>query len=153
MTRHVRLFAASLSALVFVAACGRGPEVEARPEEPTVEPAAPGEETTAMIPASAPVYTGVWAADASWCGVAPGSADPSPIAFAEGEFIGYENRCRVAEEREGTEGGYQLDLYCESEGAEYQETIEVDVDGSMLRMRRDGLDELLFFRCEEDNAE
>ena len=51
------------------------------------------EEVAPYIEPDAPAFVGVWSADAEWCGGIPGSADPSPIAFTEGEFIGYENIC------------------------------------------------------------
>ncbi|MGE0409234.1 MAG: hypothetical protein AB7P23_08225 [Amphiplicatus sp.] len=143
----VRTAAFALFALLV--ACDRRPAIEDQPIEPAVEPAAPGEETAPLIPEEAPVYYGVWAREAKDCGVAPGSADPAPVAFAEGEFVGYENRCRVGKVEEGTEGGYQLELFCMAEGVETVEEVELDVDGEMLRMRWGDAPETTFMRCKE----
>lgn len=136
-------------ALLALAACDNEPDIE----DQSIEPAAPGEETLPIESPSEPVYVGVWAADEDWCGVAPGTVDPSPIAISENEFIGYENRCRLGDVQEGTEGGYQIALVCEGEGVEYTETVDLDVDGEMLRMTREGGVETLFVRCEGEDQE
>lgn len=140
--------ALAVSALA-LAACGNGDRnIENQPIEPTVEPAPQGAESEPMTPADTPVYYGVWAADPDLCGVPPGSADPSPIAFTEGEFIGEGRRCRIRGAQEGTEGGYRLDLVCDGEAAE---TVDVDVDGNMLRLRGETGAETAYSRCEEDD--
>ena len=146
--KAIRTALAAASALA-LAACGDGNRnIENQPIEPTVEPAPQGAETSPMTPADTPVYYGVWAADPELCALAPGAADPSPIAFAEGEFIGDGRRCRIAEAEEGTEGGYLLDLVCDGEAAE---TIEVDVDGKMLRLTREDGAETAYSRCAKDD--
>jgi hypothetical protein len=133
-----------------VAACDRGElNIEDQPNEPVIEPAAPGEEIPPQTPPAAPVYYGVWASDEDHCDIAPASAVPSPIAFAEGEFIGYENRCRIGEATEGTDGGYQLTLVCMAEGVETVETLDVDVDGEMMRLKWKNGGEAAFVRCKE----
>lgn len=150
---HRRIFAAA-SAVAAIAACGEGePDISEQPIEPTVEPAAPGAETAPLTPPSAPVYVGVWSIDSELCGVAAASAVPGPIAITESEFLGYENRCSIAHAQEGTEGGYKLTLSCRSEGVEYQETIDVDVDGEMLRLRREDAPETAFVRCPDEDGE
>ncbi len=129
-------------------ACDRRPKTET--DEPVIEPAAPGEDVAPQKPATAPVYYGVWAAKEDLCDIAPGSADPSPIAFAEGEFVGYENRCHIGEVQEGTEGGYRLSLVCVSEGVEAVQTLDVDVDGETLRLKWQNGGEATFVRCKEE---
>lgn len=153
-TRIVRLrFVTLVGACALVVACDDKEAVTyAAPIEPTVEPSAPAEETVPMVPAAAPVYVGVWAAKPEWCANAPGSAEEAPIAITEAEFLGYENRCMIGDGQEGTEGGYQIALSCQAEGVEYQEIIEVDVDGEMLRLKREGLDETVFVRCPGQGA-
>lgn len=142
-------------AFALLAACGDAEEraVREAPVEPTVEPAAPAEDAAPMIPPAAPVYVGVWAAEADWCENAPGSGENAPIAITEGEFLGYENRCLIGQVEEGTEGGYLVALACESEGVERTEVLELDVDGEMLRMKREGADdETVFVRCPEEGV-
>lgn len=132
-----------------LSACdGGGPDARNQPLEPAVDPdSADGERPAA----DEPVYLGIWAANPSLCGIAPGSADPSPVAFTADAFIGYENRCRIANAQEGTEGGYRLDLLCEGEGAPYAETVDVDVGGDMLRLSRADGEETVFIRCPADD--
>ncbi|MEQ8178690.1 MAG: hypothetical protein RIC52_06215 [Amphiplicatus sp.] len=142
-----------LGAAALLAACGDDDAVTyGAPVEPTVEPAAPAEETAPMVPAEAPVYVGVWAAKPEWCANAPGSGEEAPIAITEAEFLGYENRCLIGDGQEGTEGGYQIALSCQAEGVEYQEVVEVDVDGETLRLKREGVDETVFVRCPDEGA-
>jgi len=149
--KAIRTALAAASALA-LAACGDGNRnIENQPIEPTVEPAPPGAETSPMTPADTPVYYGVWAADPELCALAPGAADPSPIAFSEGEFVAYGRRCRIAEAAEGTEGGYQLDILCRGGGPETAETVEVDVDGNMLRLRGEDGAETAYSRCAKDD--
>jgi hypothetical protein len=146
---RARLIAAA--GLAFLTACDRGePRIENQPNEPTIEPAAPGDEVAPQRPPTAPAYYGEWAADAEWCDSAAGSSERSPIAFTETEFVGYENRCHIGEAREGTDGGYQLALVCMAEGVETVEVLEVDVDGEMLRLKWQGGAESVFVRCKED---
>lgn len=146
--------AALAASALALAACGNGNRnIETQPIEPTVEPAPPGAESEPMIPADTPVYYGVWAADPDLCGVPPGSADPSPIAFSEGEFVAYGRRCRIAEAEEGAEGGYRLDILCRGGGPETAETVDVDVDGNMLRVTREDGAETAYSRCEGDERE
>jgi hypothetical protein len=148
-TRRIRtiVMACMIGPLV---ACGpdNPPSPEDVPLEPAVEPAAPGAEISPLTPPDAPVYVGVWAADRSWCDIRPGSADPSPIAITAEEFLGYENRCRIGDIVEGTDGGYALSLVCQAEGVEYDETVEVDVGGDMLTLTRPGAEPSVFLRCE-----
>ena len=145
-----RLIALFAVAALTLGACGREePEIEDQPLEPAAEDLDIAEGVAPTEPMAEPAYYGVWAADADWCDIAPGSADPSPIAFTESEFVGYENRCRVGYAEEGTEGGWRLELVCMGEGVEYTDVVEVDVDGEMLRMRREGAEEAVFVRCEE----
>ncbi len=134
----------SVSLLLLAAACG---EREAKaPEEPKA-PAPEADIDEGPTVTLAPLYIGVWAAEEDWCGVEPGSADPSPIEFTEDELIGYENRCSIESVEEGTEGGYQLVLSCTGEGVTSSETAEVDVDGDTLSMRRNGGEATTFVRC------
>lgn len=150
-TRSARLrFLPLAGACALLAACGDADDATyAAPVEPTVEPSAPAEETAPMVPAAAPVYVGVWAANPAWCASAPGAGEEAPIAITEAEFLGYENRCMIGDGQEGTEGGYQLALSCQADGVERQEIIEVDVDGETLRLKREGADETVFVRCPE----
>ncbi|MEL7490786.1 MAG: hypothetical protein AAGJ73_08700 [Pseudomonadota bacterium] len=136
------LVAAALAALI---ACSQSdePAIEAQSDEPTL----PAIETEPLSEPDAPVYVGVWAAQGDWCDIAPGSADPSPIAFTEGEFIGYENLCRIGYAEEGTEGGWRMEFICESEGVEYTDVVDLDVDGEMLRLTRADAPETVFVRC------
>ena len=142
-----RILAAANAALL--AACGSdeaAPDIDEQPAEPILPAEA---ETVAPIEApDAPAYIGVWALSADVCDAAPGSADPSPIALTEGEFIGYENFCRIGYAEEGTEGGWRLELICDAEGVEYMELAEVDVDGEMLRLKRGDAPETALVRCE-----
>jgi len=137
-----------LPVLLFVmtGACSKSddPKIEDQPAEPVL----PSIETAPLAEPNAPAYVGVWAAGKDWCGVAPGSADPSPIAFTEGEFIGYENLCRIGYAEEGAQGGWRMELICESEGVEYTDVVELDVDEEMLRLVRADAPETTFVRCE-----
>lgn len=133
-----------LAAFALAACTGRGPDISEQPLEPTLQPSAPAEGT-------APVYVGLWAGEAGWCENAPGSGERASVSFTESEFLGYENRCLISQSAEGTEGGYRLVLSCLAEGVERQETVDIDVDGTMLRMRRDGADETVFVRCPPDS--
>lgn len=140
----------AVAALALVGACDNdAPRIEEQPNEPAIEPAAPGEEVSPQTPLAAPAYYGVWATEEDHCDIPPASAVPSPIAFAEGEFVGYENRCRIGEAKEGTDGGYQLALVCMAEGVETVETLDVDVDGEMMRLKWKNGGEAVFVRCEE----
>ena len=134
------LAVAALAAML--AGCGREAAPEAMDAEPDVVVGAempPGEDVAPIERSGEPIYVGVWASDEALCALTPGSADPSPLAITEAEFIGYENRCRVAGADEGTEGGFLIELVCEAEGVEYTETVEIDVDaGSMSMSRADG---------------
>jgi hypothetical protein len=135
----------TLAAAACLVSCSRESEIDRQPIEPEAEAfeRAPGV-------AQPPFYVGVWAVHPSVCAFAPGSADPSPIALTEREFLGYESRCRVAEAQEGTEGGWRLSLVCASDGIERVETLELDVDGAMLRVRRQDGPEAALVRCEEE---
>lgn len=141
----------ALAAAVFLFACSKQDEIDEQSIEPDAEALRPGDDVAPMKGADAPFYAGVWAVDPSLCAISPGSGDPAPIAITETEFIGYENRCRVADAVEGTEGGFSLSLVCLAEGVENVETIEVDVDGEMLRLKREGAPETAFVRCPEGN--
>ncbi|MBB5518161.1 hypothetical protein [Amphiplicatus metriothermophilus] len=142
--------ALALAAGASLSACDGEPDARNQPLEPAVEPG-PGAQDGERPTAHQPVYIGVWAAEPALCGVAPGSADPSPVAFTADAFIGYENRCRIANAQEGTEGGYRLDLLCEGEAAPYAETVDVDVGGDMLRLSRADGQETVFVRCPADD--
>lgn len=136
----------AMLALIAAAACSKSDEPKI--EDQSDEPVLPSIETAPLIEPDAPAYVGVWAAEKDWCSIAPGAADPSPIALTEGEFIGYENLCRIGYAEEGTEGGWRMELICQSEGVEYTEVVDLDVDGEMLRLTRNGAAEALFTRCE-----
>lgn len=144
-----RIAAVSLAAALVLSACGGAREIGKQSAEPDAEALTPGDEVPPMRRADAPFYVGVWAVDPAVCALAPGSAVPSPIAITAREFLGYENRCRIAGAQEGTEGGWRLALVCRAAGVETQETIEVDVDGAMLRLRR-GANETAYVRCKEE---
>jgi len=146
MGRKTHIIAA-VAALVGLAACGKSDDSSI--EDQPLEPILPAEETKPISEPNAPAYVGVWSADPEWCASAPGSADPGPVAFTEGEFIGFENICRIGYAAEGTDGGWRLEMICESEGIEYTDVVEVDVDGEILRMRREDQDETIFTRCIE----
>lgn len=148
--RTMRCIGLAAAAMLF-AACDRGaPNIQDQPNEPVIEPAAPGEEVAPQKPPAAPVYYGEWAAEAEWCDAAAGSSERSPIAFTETEFVGYENRCQIGDAQEGTDGGYQLALVCRAEGIETVETIDADVDGEMLRLKWQSGGEAVFVRCKGD---
>lgn len=149
-TTRSRLGLAAAAIAILIAGCDRGePNIQDQPNEPVIEPAAPGEEVAPQKPSTAPVYYGEWAAEAERCDVAAGSSERSPIAFTETEFVGYENRCQIGEAQEGTEGGYQLALVCTAEGVETVETLDVDVDGEMLKLKWQNGGEAVFVRCKE----
>ncbi len=135
------------AAALLISACTEQSKIDQQSIEPDAEALAPGDDVPPMTPRTAPFYVGVWAVDPALCSIAPGSGDPAPIAITENEFVGYENRCRVAEAQEGTEAGWRLSLVCMAEGVEYVETIDVDVDGDMLRLRRENAPETAFVRC------
>lgn len=101
-----------------------------------------------MTPPTAPLFVGVWAAEQEWCEIAPGSGDPAPIAITENEFIGYENRCAIAQIEEGTEAGWRVTMTCQAEGVETTEIMELDIDGDKLRLRRGDNPETVFVQCE-----
>jgi hypothetical protein len=152
MSARTRIWLAAVVLSAFIGACDRSePKIEDQPGEPVIEPAAPGEDVAPLTPPAAPVYYGVWAADEDWCANAPGSSEKAPIAFTEGEFVGYENRCHIGDAQEGTDGGYQLALVCTAEGIETVETLDVDVDGEMLRLKwHSSGGEAVFVRCKEE---
>lgn len=125
--------------LFALAACNEQVTVE----EPEVEDIKESPVTTAE-----PLYVGVWAAKKSWCGVAPGSAVPSPIEITREAFIGYENRCVTNSAEEGTDGGWRLKWTCAAEGAEVEEVADIDIDGDRLRLSRNGGPPAEFVRCE-----
>lgn len=138
------------AALALLASCTRQSEIDEQSIEPDAEALSPGDEVEPMEEPAAPYYVGVWAVDPAICAIAPGSGDPAPIAITEGEFIGYENRCRIGAAEEGTEGGWRLSLVCLAEGVEYVETVDVDIDGDMLRLKREDAPETAFVRCGEE---
>lgn len=148
--------ALAVAAAAALSACGEtdAPTIDDTPLEPEIvenDADAPPQET-ALTPASAPVYVGVWAARAEWCGRVPGSSDAAPVAFTEAGFIGYENRCVIAEAQEGTEGGYLMTLACSGDGGDFRETVEIDVGGDRLRLTR-GDDENEFVRCPRETGD
>lgn len=142
--------ALALVAAAALASCGR----EASAPDAPIEP---GHEISAEIAAGAapqeplapPAWLGEWAPDPALCGIAPGSADPSPVSFTAGEFMGYEERCRIGAAEEGTEGGWLLALVCEDATGELVRLLEVDVDGATMRLKRDGGPEATLLRCVE----
>lgn len=142
-----RAFSAA-ALLAALAACDEpgASKIDDTPLEPEVVEPDPSAQEAALTPAPAPVYVGVWAARAEWCGREPGSSDAAPVAFTEAAFIGYENRCVIAEAQEGTEGGYLMTLACSGDGGDYRETVEIDVGGDRLRLTRDS-GETSFVRC------
>ena len=133
--------------LLAAIACGRKDAADAPGAEPDIDAIAAGEDTEPVADPAQPIFVGLWSADPSWCALAPGSTDAAPIVITEGEFIGYENRCRFGLAEEGTEGGWRLELVCEAEGVEYVETVDLDVDGETLRLSREGADEIALTRC------
>lgn len=128
---------AIVSTSALVAGCGERREIDEQPIEPSGDASAAAE----------PFYVGVWAADAAFCANAPGSGEAAPIEITAGEFVGYENRCRIVDRQEGTEAGWRLSMICAAEGAETPDTIDVDVDGDMLRLKRAEGPEIAFVRC------
>ena len=140
-----------VTVLVFgIVACSQEPKIEDQPDEPLlgeVDPNAPGEDVQSIDSLSGPAYQGVWSTEQSLCATFPGSADPSPIAITDGEFVEFGRRCLVGNAEEGTEGGWQLGLICNNDGVEFTEVIDLDVDGEMLRLRRDGKEEEIYVRC------
>ena len=143
--RLLPLAAATIA--IAAAGCGRKDSVSAPGAEPDVESLTAGEDVAPLVDPSEPFYVGVWAGDPSWCAIAPGSSDAAPIVITEGEFIGYENRCRIGAAEEGTEGGWRLELVCEAEGVEFVETVDFDIDGELLRMSRENGEEVALSRC------
>ena len=92
-----------------------------------------------------PLYIGVWAADEGLCDAAPG--EPGPVEFTATEFIGFENRCEILSSEEGTEGGWRLETRCTGEGETSVETFDVDLDGTRLRVWRNGGEPVVFASC------
>lgn len=149
MVKRLGLF---LFSILLIGACSQEPKIENQPEEPVFDEESlvtAGEDVQPLEALSGPAYQGVWASKRSVCDIYPGSADPAPIAITEQEFIDYEKRCMIGSAEEGTEGGWRLALVCSSDGIEYTESLDVDVDGEMLRMRRDDGDEVTMVRCTE----
>ncbi len=139
----------ALAGVSLAAACSGSQEPEGERRTQTVEPVIADVETAPLEEADAPAYVGVWAADASWCAIQPGSADPSPIAVTEAEFIGYENLCRIGYAEEGADGAWRMELICDGEGVEYTELAELDLDGDTMQLRRGDGPETAFVRCED----
>ena len=141
-----------LSAAVLLGACSKT-ETAATEEAPVVEAIdeagmAAGEDVEPFDAGSGPSYLGVWAADETWCAAAPGASDASPIVITEGEFIGYENLCRIANVEELSENVWRMDLVCVAEGVEYIETINLTAESATLTLSRDDSSETVFLRCE-----
>ncbi|WP_375202194.1 hypothetical protein [Hyphococcus sp.] len=149
MTSGFRLFILILCGLL--AGCNRQVSIE--------EPAVPERVKTEKgeIPNTLPpLFIGIWAADPAWCDNDEG--EPGPIEFTSDRFLGYENSCDIASAVEGTDGGWSLDLRCVAEGDVHEETMDVDIDGDMLRIARNDGDLIELTRCEvqeqvEDQAE
>lgn len=146
----IRLVLALFPVLVLIA-CSQDPKIDDQPAEPVFEEDlnATSENVQPLEALNGPAYEGVWAEQRALCDTFPGSADPSPVVITEQEYIEYENRCLIGNAEEGTEGGWRLGLVCNSDGIEYTETLDLDVDGEMLRMRRQDGDENIFVRCTE----
>ncbi len=139
MTSGFRLFILVLCSLTV--ACNRQVSVE--------EPAVPERVKTEAgeIPNTLPpLFIGIWAADPAWCD--NGEDEPGPIEFTSDSFLGYENSCDIVSAVEGTDGGWRLNLRCTGEGEIVEETMDVDIDGDMLRIARNDGDLIEFSRCE-----
>lgn len=143
--RVVSIFGGVVLGAVALAGCSNSDEPAVQDEAPN--PTLVAEDIAPIAEPDAPAFVGVWAADTAWCGITPGSADPGPVVFTEGEFLGYENICRIGYAAEGTEGGFRLEMICEAEGVEYTDVVDVEVDGDILRMRRGDEEEVLLNRC------
>lgn len=137
----------AFAALLFLAACGdRETVVIEEPEAPVPD------EDINEGPAEplAPLFIGVWAADAEACDVPPGR--PGPVVFTAGRFLGYENTCDIVSTEEGTDGGWRLSMTCMAEGETVEEVADVDVNGDKLRVSRNGGDPVEFVRCDTDQS-
>lgn len=129
MTRILPVIA--LTALL--AACGQqnvNPPTE--PAEPITGPGteAPKETDAETRPGTgAASFVGRWAADASWCANTSGAE--RAIEITPTRFEGYENSCLIAgvDERNG---GWTVNLQCESEGQTRSERVQVAVADDIL---------------------
>jgi hypothetical protein len=145
------LFRALLLAMA-LAACGRGVrEIDKQPQEPDVELPQQGTGVAPSAPISPPGWIGVWAKEANQCAMAPGTGNDAPVSLTSTEFLGYGERCRIGAAEEGTEGGWRLELVCTTDGVERIEAMDVDVDGTMLRLTRENVEEMALVRCEGKN--
>lgn len=132
------------AALLGAAACGE--------EDVVVEEPEATEEGETLIGESAePLYVGVWAADEEACNAAPG--EPGPVEFTRNQFLGHENTCDILSSEEGTDGGWRLEMSCFAEGEMIVETADVDLDGELLRVSRNGGEPVTFVHCKDDDGE
>ena len=99
-------------------------------------------------------WQGIWAFDPEWCAVADriGSVTPAPIAITETEWLGYENRCLIAQTTalDGA-AAVHLQLRCQSEGNTYDEErllMRTDETGLAIWIWFGSSDPVLFLRCE-----
>lgn len=120
---------AVLVTLISLAACGQGAEVNP-PTEPAqpIGPVTEAEKAT-TIPrpgTGAPVFTGRWAAQASWCANTSATTDQVAIEITATEFNGYESRCTLAEVTE-VGASWEAARRCEAEGERRIDRIRMTV--------------------------
>lgn len=152
MSLPVGIARRALAAAIALAGCERGPETADPSNEPEAGALRPGDDVAPASAASAPFFVGKWAASHDACATAPGLAD-GPVIITETEFVGPGGRCRIGFAAESDEGGWRLERVCRSDGVESVDSVDVDVDGDMLRISQDGAEEAALMRCADQPAE
>ena len=116
-------------ALMSLAACGQGADVNppTQPADP-VGPVTQAEKAT-TIPrpgTGAAVFTGRWAAQASWCANTSATTDQVPVEITATEFNGYESRCTLTEVTE-VGASWEAARRCQGEGETRTDRIRMTV--------------------------
>ncbi len=107
------------------------------------------EETAPIVDENAPVYVGLWGADDAACALAPGSSETASIAITEGEYVGYDEFCRIGYAEEGEDGVWSLEMVCDAEGVEFTEIIKVSVVEGEITITHSDNDVKTLTRCAE----
>lgn len=92
---------------------------------PVEEVVIEAEETAPIVDENAPAYVGLWGGDEASCALAPGSSEEAAIAITEGEYVGYDEFCRIGYAEQSEDGVWSLEMVCDAEGVEYTEIIKV----------------------------
>lgn len=122
----------ALPLILLLAACGQEAEPTDTAQDPSVPAVVEEPSISASMPGAGPTsFVGRWAADVAWCPNTNG--DTQPITITPTQFIGYENRCDIADVTQ-TSGAYQATLRCQSEGTTSTERVRMAVQGQNLSL-------------------